>query len=105
MNCIERGCNSNLLISLDTKLGDDRILSIEGVINADTANEFRKQILYLNRMSTVEPIIICINSPGGEISQGLMMYDIIRGSVAPVKLVCTGEAYSMAAILLACGKP
>ena len=105
MNCIERGCNSNLLISLDTKLGEDRILSIEGTIDRNTANEFCKQMLYLNRMSTTDPIIICINSPGGEISQGLMMYDIIRGSAAPVQLVCTGEAYSMAAILLACGKP
>ena len=105
MNCIERGCNANLLISLDTKLGEDRIISVEKEIDKEVANQFRKQMLYLNRESTTEPIIVCINSSGGEISQGLAMYDIIRGSIAPVKLVCTGEAYSMAAILLACGKP
>lgn len=105
MNCVERGCNSNLLLSLETKLGESRIIAIEGTIDRAAANEFRKQMLYLNRESTTEPIIVCINSPGGEISQGLVMYDIIRGSVAPVTLVCTGEAYSMAAILLACGKP
>lgn len=105
MNCIERGCNSITQMSLDTKLGEERILSIEGEIDSGIANEFRKQMLFLNRESSTVPITVCINSPGGEISQGLAMYDIIQGSVAPVKLVCTGEAYSMAAILLACGKP
>lgn len=105
MNCIERGCNSITLMALDTKLGEERILSIEGEIDSGAANEFRKQMLFLNRESITEPITVCINSPGGEITQGLMMYDIIQGSMAPVKLVCTGEACSMAAILLASGDP
>ena len=105
MHYMERGCNSITTMTLDTKLGESRMLFIEEEIDARTANEFRKQMLILNRESTTEPITVCINSPGGEITQGLQMYDIIRGSIAPVVLVCTGQACSMAAILLASGKP
>ena len=43
-----------------------------------------------------------INSPGGEINSGLLMYDAIVGSVAPVRMICRGKAYSMGAVLLAC---
>ncbi len=105
MNYIERGCNSITLMSLETKLGEDRCIFIDDEITGAMASEFRKQMLLLNRESTEEPITIYINSPGGEITQGLLMYDAIQGSLAPVRLVCTGQACSMAAILLASGDP
>lgn len=105
MNYIERGCNSITLMSMDTKLGADRTIFIHGEINDQTAGEFMKQMLVLNRESTCDPITVCINSPGGEIKQGLMMYDVIQGSRAPVRLVCTGQACSMAAILFSSGNP
>ncbi len=105
MNYIERGCNSITLMSLETKLGEDRCIFIDDEITGAMASEFRKQMLLLNRESTEEPITIYINSPGGEITQGLLMYDAIQGSIAPVRLVCTGQACSMAAILLASGDP
>lgn len=105
MNYVERGCNSITTLSTATKLGEDRIISIEGTIDDAVANAFLEQMLVLNREDTNAPIIVRINSGGGSVSQGLMMYDVIQGSLAPVKLICTGEAYSMAAILLASGNP
>lgn len=103
MNVIDRGCNSITLMSMDTKLMEDRQIFIDGEIDDALASEFRKMMLILNQKSVTEPITIYINSPGGEITQGLMMYDAIQGSRAPVRLVCTGQACSMAAILLASG--
>lgn len=105
MNYIDRGCNSITLMSTETKLGEDRFISIKGTIDSETADIFAEQILILNRESTTEPITVLINSTGGSVSQGLLMYDAIQGSIAPIRLVCKGEAYSMAAVLLASGNP
>lgn len=105
MNYVERGCNSITTLSTATKLGEDRIISIEGAIDDAVANAFLEQMLILNREDTDAPIIVRINSGGGSVEQGLMMYDVIQASPAPVKLICTGSAYSMAAILLASGNP
>lgn len=105
MNYVERGCNSITTLTTATKLGEDRIISIEGTIDDAVANAFLEQMLVLNREDADTPIIVRINSGGGSVEQGLMMYDVIQGSPAPVKLICTGAAYSMAAILLASGNP
>lgn len=105
MNYVERGCNSITTLSTATKLGEDRIISITGDIDNAAADAFVEQMLILNREDANAPIIVRINSGGGSVTQGLMMYDVIQGSLAPVKLICTGEAYSMAAILLASGNP
>ncbi len=105
MNYIDRGCNSITLMTTETKLGEDRFINIKGPIDSEAADAFAEQMLILNRESTTEPITVLINSAGGSVSQGLLMYDVIQGSIAPVRLVCKGEAYSMAAILLASGNP
>ena len=105
MTYVERGCNSITTLTTATKLGEDRIISIEGTIDDAVANAFLEQMLVLNREDTEAPIIVRINSGGGSVEQGLMMYDVIQGSPAPVQLICTGAAYSMAAILLASGNP
>lgn len=105
MNYIDRGCNTITLMSTETKLGENRIITIKGLIDNEVADAFTEQMLILNLDSTTEPITVLINSIGGSVSQGLSMYDAIQGSIAPVRLVCKGEAYSMAAILLASGNP
>ena len=105
MNYVDRGCNSITLMTTETKLGEDRFINIKGPIDSEMADAFTEQMLILNRESATEPITVLINSTGGSVSQGLLMYDVIQGSIAPVRLVCKGEAYSMAAILLASGNP
>ena len=51
-----------------------------------------------------EPVNIYINSPGGEVNAGLMIYDAIQGSKLEINMICTGLAASMAAVLLAGGQ-
>jgi len=90
-------------VSLNTRHLMNRNLFLTGEINADSANAFLSQLLYLESEST-EPITIYINSPGGEVNAGLMIYDAIQGSDLEINMICTGLAASMAAVLLAGGQ-
>ena len=44
-----------------------------------------------------------INSPGGEVSSGLALYDVMKAVKCPIRTVCVGTAASMAAVLFASG--
>ena len=90
-------------VSLTTRHLMNRIIFLTGGIDREMADSFLSQFLYLEQESD-EPITIYINSPGGEVNAGLMIYDTIRGSRLPINMVCTGMAASMAAILLAGGQ-
>lgn len=90
-------------ISLITRHLSNRNIFLTGEINAELANGFLAQLLYLEGESE-EPINIYINSPGGEVNAGLMIYDAIQGSRLTINMICTGMAASMAAILLTGGQ-
>lgn len=91
-------------VAIESKLMGDRRLFITGEINAESAMDFFKQIMLLNQEDDTAPILVFINTPGGEIDNGLLIYDAIVGSKAPVYTFCSGCAYSMGAVLFACGK-
>lgn len=90
-------------VSLTTHHLMNRMIFLTGEINTDMANEFLSQYLFLEDESK-EPITIYINSCGGEVNAGLMIYDIIQSSELPINMICAGTAASMAAVLLAGGQ-
>lgn len=100
---IEKSPEHIAIIDVFSALSKDRIAFIDGDIDQELASEVIAQLLYFDSMSTTEPISIYINSYGGEISQGLAIYDIIKRLQAPVKTVCIGAASSMAAVLMLAG--
>ena len=99
-----KSVNGMQTMPVDALLGQRRIGYVCGEITDAMAIEFVQQIMYLNYEDDVTPIKVFINSGGGEINSGMMMYDVIQKSRAPIQLYCIGKAYSMAAVLLACGK-
>ncbi|MEY8428685.1 ATP-dependent Clp protease proteolytic subunit [Lachnospiraceae bacterium 46-15] len=101
MNVLIRTSNGITQVPMESKHLSKRLVAIRGEVTEDAAIDFTDKLLELN-MESKEPITILINSPGGEINSGLMMYDAIVGSKAPVRMVCRGKAYSMGAILFAC---
>lgn len=103
MNIIEKSSNGISQVSADAKLMSNRKVFIEGEINADTACEFVKKIMILNMQDPNRPIDLFINTPGGCINSGMLYYDVIQASKAPIRTFCIGRAYSMGAVLLACG--
>ena len=62
------------------------------------------QLLWLESDAPDKPITMYINSPGGEVSSGLAIYDTMSYIKSPVSTVCVGAAASMAAILLIGGE-
>ena len=88
-------------VSLRTSGLMNRRLFLLGEIDTEMANDFLAQILYLQEEN--EPVDIIINSPGGEVTAGLLIYDMIQSCPFEVRTYCAGMAASMAAILLASG--
>ena len=103
MNVPIKSSNGITLVPIETRLLADRKIFIEGKINAETACEFVKKVMYLNTESSEKSIQVLINSPGGEINAGMLMYDVIQSSKAPIRPFCIGLAYSMGALLFASG--
>lgn len=91
------------LVPVESRLMAERKIFIEGEIDAEKACEFAKQVMLLNSEDSRKQIDVLINSPGGEINSGMMMYDVIQASKAPIRMFCVGRAYSMGAVLFACG--
>ena len=89
-------------VALNTRHLMNRNIFLTGLIDSEMANTFISQLLYLEQEPS-SPITIYINSPGGEINSGLLIYDTIQGSGLEINTVCIGMAASMAALLLASG--
>lgn len=87
-----------------SKLIQERIIFIDGVIDEDLANGVIAQMLYLDSLDKKTPINIYINSPGGNCLDGLAIYDVSKVISAPIKTTCIGQASSMGAILMLMGE-
>lgn len=74
-----------------------------GVINADSVYSLCRQLRHLEREDPQKPITMFINSPGGSVTDGLALYDVMVGISCPVRTVCLGSAASMGAFLFAAG--
>jgi ATP-dependent Clp protease protease subunit len=81
----------------------DRIVFLGTPINDDVANMIIAQLLFLEADNPGRDIHLYINSPGGNVSSGLAIYDTMQYLTAPVSTMCMGMAASMGALLLATG--
>lgn len=86
-----------------SRLMMDRIIFIGTVIDDDVANIVQAQLLYLSSVSSQDKISIYINTPGGQVSSGLAIYDTMQLVAPEIETICTGIAASMGAILLSAG--
>ncbi len=86
-----------------SRLLEDRIIFIGSVINDMVANTVIAQMLYLQNEDKKQAINLYIHSMGGLITSGLAIYDTMQIIDPPVATTVVGEAYSIAAVLLAGG--
>jgi len=84
-------------------LFEERIIFLGTPINDAVANEVVAALLYLNSEDPDRDINLYINSPGGQITSGLAVFDTMRMISAPVSTIAVGMAASMATILLTSG--
>lgn len=88
-----------------SRLLKDRIVFIGSPIDDMVSNLVIAQLLFLQAEDPERDIYVYINSPGGVVSAGLAIYDTMQYIANDVATICMGQAASMAAILLAAGKP
>jgi ATP-dependent Clp protease protease subunit len=88
---------------LYSRLLRDRVVFLGSEVNDDVANVVIAQLLFLDSEDGAKDIMLYINSPGGEISAGLAIYDTMQFLHADVATYCLGQAASMGSFLLAAG--
>ena len=91
------------LVGLDDELLCSRKIFLTDEISADTTNEVIKQLMCLYNDDPDKEITLYINSPGGEVTSGLAVYDYLSAINTPIRTVCIGLAASMGAILFLAG--
>jgi ATP-dependent Clp protease, protease subunit len=82
---------------------EQRKIFFWGAVEEKTAREAVARLLYLDALKPGEEIKMYINSPGGAVTDGMVIYDTIRMLQSPVSTICMGMAASMGSILLSAG--
>ena len=88
-----------------SRLLKDRIIFIGSAIDDHMANLIIAQLLFLESDEPDQDIYLYINSPGGQVSSGMAIYDTMQYIKPDVQTICIGQAASMGALLLTAGAP
>lgn len=88
----------------DKKFIEQRKIFLWGAVDDKSAKDITNRLLYLEAIDPGKEITFYINSPGGVITSGMVIYDTMQMITSPVSTVCMGMAASMGSILLSGGK-
>ena len=88
----------------DKKFIEQRKIFLWGAVDDKSAKDITNRLLYLEAMDPGKEITFYINSPGGVITSGMVIYDTMKMIKSPVSTVCMGMAASMGSILLSGGE-
>ncbi|MBR4977547.1 MAG: ATP-dependent Clp protease proteolytic subunit [Bacteroidales bacterium] len=86
-----------------SRLMMDRIIFLGVPIDDDVANIVTAQLLFLASNDSSSDISLYLNTPGGQVSSGLAIYDTMQLIEPDVATICTGMAASMGSVLLCAG--
>jgi ATP-dependent Clp protease protease subunit len=102
---IEQTHRGTMTYDIWSRLIVDRIIFLGWPVSSDAANLIVAQLLYLESQDPEKEIYLYLNTPGGDITAGMAIYDTMQYIRAPVSTICVGQAASMGAVLLAGGAP
>lgn len=100
---VEQTARGERSYDIYSRLLKDRIVILGTPINDDVANAIIAQMLFLEADNPDKDIQLYINSPGGSVSSGLGIYDIMQFVKCDVATTCIGLAASMGSLLLTAG--
>ncbi len=100
---IEKHGDQERAYDLYSRLLKDRIIFLGTPINDQVANAVVAQLLFLESTDSDKDIFMYINSPGGQVSAGLGIYDTMNYVKPDIQTLCVGQAASMGCFLLAGG--
>jgi ATP-dependent Clp protease protease subunit len=87
----------------DRKFIEQRKIFLWGPVDDRSAKDITSRLLYLEAIAPGKDITFYINSPGGVVTSGMVIYDTMQMITSPVSTVCMGMAASMGSILLSGG--
>ncbi len=102
-NIIRETSSGVMYFSIQEEMLTRREIECIGEITPDAVHSLIRQIRYLAQLDPHKEITIYINSPGGDVSSGLALYDVMQAVSCPIRTVCMGVAASMGALLFAAG--
>lgn len=100
---IEQTNRGERAFDIYSRLLKDRIIFITGEIETHMADLIVAQLLFLESEDPKKDIQLYINSPGGQVTAGLAIYDTMNYIKPDVSTICIGMAASMGAFLLSSG--
>ncbi len=90
--------------NVGARLLKERTVLAFGALDEEKTAGIISSLLYLESVDGSAPIKLYINSPGGNETDALAVFDVIRAISCPVHTVCIGKAHGMAALILAGGE-
>src|SRR6201989_2328452 len=100
---VEQTARGERAYDIYSRLLKERLIFVVGPIDDYMANIVVAQLLFLESENPDKDISLYINSPGGVVTAGLAIYDTMQFIKPDVSTICTGQAASMGAVLLAAG--
>ena len=100
---IEQTSRGERSYDIYSRLLKDRIVMLGSAVTEDVANSIIAQLLFLEVDNPEKDIHFYINSPGGSVSAGLAIYDMMQFVKCDVATYCLGMAASMGSLLLSAG--
>lgn len=94
----EKGQNFDAFI--EKQVIEQRKIIISNSINQKTAEKVIKMLFLLDGIDSQKPIIVIINSPGGDVFSGFAIFDIMRAIKSPIITLVAGFAASMGSIIM-----
>ena len=101
---VEQTSRGERAYDIYSRLLKENIIFLGTPIDDNVANLVMAQMLFLAAEDPERDISLYLNSPGGSITAGLAILDTMRLVEPDIVTYCIGQAASMAAVLLACGK-
>ena len=101
---IEKTSQGERSYDIYSRLLKERIVFLNGEVNDAVSNSICAQLLFLEAEDSEADIKFYINSPGGVVTSGMVMFDTMNLIKSPVHTICMGLAASMGSILLSMGE-
>ena len=95
--------NLKLQDIIDSKILNERKVFLWGQIDDNMAKHVIERLLYLELVTPKKEIQLIVNSPGGYVTSGFAIYDVMKSISSPISTICTGLAASMGSIILSAG--
>lgn len=100
---IEQTSRGERSYDIYSRLLKDRIIFLGTGVDDNVANAIIAQMLFLESDEPDQDIYLYVNTPGGQVSSGMAIYDTMQYIKPDVQTICIGQAASMGALLLAAG--